>query len=509
MAAHRKARGRHRARAGSPGATGRHTLDGVTVARLRRSVSVAALSVALTTPLTAHASTLISIGATGSWTDAPVNALKNWHQTHASDEPVTDTVVVDYPASLGFIGMPMGESVAQGTLALLAAIQSIDGKKIVVCESQGCLSATLLLQQFAADPTLAPAGGELIFVMVGNPATAGGGTSAQNPGVYHPFFRITFFGSTPDSPFQTVNVTREYDFFADRPLDSTNTLAVLNNLAAFLQVHPFYGDVDMNDPDNLVKVVGNTKFVLVPTERLPMLDSWYDAADTWLTLTGSSSLMEQVRALDARLREIIDQDYDRTGYVSQGTLQQDQGDQPGSADGGGDASAGEPVALQEDSGRPADSEDVASGTPNDVDPDALRTAQQDTGATEDQQAPGSAAESEPDAVSGDDGTTAETAQSEADTKAGSPAADTETDESEGHDSEEHDAEGHDSDDEKQNSDESGADEDSRADTDKDDSPGRTQPATTPATKKPQVSAPAAQKSADKGSARSETATDAA
>lgn len=281
---------------------------------------MALLSVAVAAPATAQASTLISIGATGSWTYAPVNALQNWHHTHASDDPVTTTEVVEYPASLGFVGMPMGESVDLGMVALLAAIQATVGNKIIVCESQGCLSVTKLLQQFALDPDSAPAAGDLILVMVGNPGTAGGGASAQGAGQFEPFFRITFPGQTPDSPYQTVNVTREYDFFADRPTDITNALAVLNNLAAFLRVHPFYGDVDMNAPENLIKVIGNTRYVLIPTERLPMLESWYDVAETWATLTGESALLDEVKALDARLREIIDADYDRSGYVAQGSL---------------------------------------------------------------------------------------------------------------------------------------------------------------------------------------------
>lgn len=328
MAAHRRTRGRHRAsrraplfRPASPNSA------------VRRSVTAAALAAALTAPAQAHASTLISIGATGSWANTPVTALQQWHYTHGfPDDPVTATAVVEYPASLGFIGMPMGESVAEGTAALLRAVTSISGRKVIVCESQGCLSVTELLQRFAADPAGAPTAGELTLVMIGNPATAGGGASAQSPGEYEPFFRITFIGPTPEGPYHTVNVTREYDFFADRPADTTNALAMINNLAAFLRVHPYYGDVDMADPDNLVKVVGNTTYVLVPTEQLPMLQSLYAVAETWATLTGQSDLLDEVKALDARLRAIIDADYDRSGYVPQGLPSSTDGGAPPPAD---------------------------------------------------------------------------------------------------------------------------------------------------------------------------------
>lgn len=382
-------------------------------------MAAAAMSLSLVTPVTAGASTLISIGATGSWDNAPVTALRQWPTTHTfADDPVTDAVVVEYPASLGFIGMPMGESVAEGAAGLLRAIESISGRKIIACESQGCLSVTQLLAQFIADATTAPAAEDLIIVMVGNPATSGGGAAAQNPGGYEPFFRITFGGATPESQYETVNVTREYDFFADRPVDDPNALAVWNNLVAFLVVHPIYGDVDMDDPDNLVKVVGNTTYVLVPTKQLPMLQSLYDTAEAWRLLTGQADLLQQVEALDARLRAIIDQDYDRSGYVPKGSLEPiEPDDDPVDTD----PSAPEPVKPDhdpEDSAAvqvTADSHDAREDDPDDRDKEALdspaseddperSTALKDTDTDEDDEPAGdrsSTADSEPAADPGD------------------------------------------------------------------------------------------------------------
>lgn len=300
-----RGRGRHRAKT-------QHTWMG--------PLTATTLSISLMAPATAHASTLISIGATGSWANTPVTGLQRWPVTNNFGDPVTATRVVEYPASLGFIGMSMEDSVLQGAAALLNAIESVSGRKIVACESQGCLSVTRLLMQFATDHGTAPARDDLIIVMIGNPATAGTGASAQNAGEYEPFFRITFPGATPETQYETVNVTREYDFFADRPSTDPSVLSILNNLVAFLVVHPFYADVDMDDPENLIKVVGNTTYVLIPTKQLPMLQSLYDAARAWQRLTGQTDLLEDVEALDARLRAIIDQDYDRSGFVPQGSL---------------------------------------------------------------------------------------------------------------------------------------------------------------------------------------------
>lgn len=299
-----KGRGRHRAKAPHNWIT---------------PLTATAMSLSLIAPVTAHASTVLSIGATGSWTDAPVTGLQRWPYTkNFADDPVTHTEVVRYPASLGFIGLSMEESVAQGAAALYQAIQSTPGRKIITCESQGCLAVTRVLMQFTADPTTAPTD-DLIIVMIGNPATAGGGASAQNSGMWEPFFRITYPGATPETDYETFNVTREYDFFADRPQTDSNTLAIWNNLVAFLVVHPFYGDVDMEDPDNLVKIVGNTTYVLIPTKQLPMLKSLYDAAEAWHLLTGSTTLLQEVESLDARIRAIIDLGYDRSGFVQQGS----------------------------------------------------------------------------------------------------------------------------------------------------------------------------------------------
>ncbi|WP_395311184.1 PE-PPE domain-containing protein [Mycobacterium sp. AMU20-3851] len=324
------------------------------------------LSLSLMAPVTAHASTLISIGATGSWTNTPVTGLQRWPVTNNfADDPVTATEVVEYPASLGFVGMSMEDSVLEGAAALLQAIGSISGRKIVACESQGCLSVTQLLMQFAADPGIAPARDDLIIVMIGNPATAGTGASSQNAGEYEPFFRITFPGATPETQYETVNVTREYDFFADRPSTDPSVLAVLNNLVAFLVVHPFYADVDMDDPDNLIKVVGNTTYVLIPTKQLPMLQSLYDAARAWQRLTGQTDLLEDVEALDARLRAIIDRDYDRSGYVPQGSPQEPEDADAPEAEDQTTATSEDAVPAQtiEDQSRQVDSESANSPEP--------------------------------------------------------------------------------------------------------------------------------------------------
>ena len=329
-----RGRGRHRAKS-------QHTW--------MAPLTATTLSISLMAPVSAQASTLISIGATGSWDNAPITGLQEWPaRNNFADDPVTATEVVEYPAALGFVGMSMEESVAAGTAALLRAIVSISGRKVITCESQGCLSVTRLLQQFAADPHTAPARAELIIVMIGNPATAGTGAAAQNAGEYEPFFRITFPGATPETQYETINVTREYDFFADRPDGDPSALAVLNNLVAFLVVHPFYGEVDMDDPDNLIKVVGNTTYVLVPTKELPILQSLYDAARAWQLLTGRTTLLEEVEALDARLRAIIDQGYDRSGYVPQGSLQPEEPAAP--ADRDGDPDDPSPDTSDEDAG---------------------------------------------------------------------------------------------------------------------------------------------------------------
>lgn len=279
---------------------------------------------------TGSAATGISIGATGAQPGVAVSAANNWHWNNSAypDDPdwdVTSIKVVDYPASPGvwpFMSMDKSTDIAMAKLA--ETIAATSGPIVLAGESQGTVGITKLLLYYKENPSVAPAAGDLVIVMYGSPNTPRGGLSAQNPGKRDPAVNLVHSGPVPDSPYQTIVIVREYDFFADVPNDSNNLLAMMNRWAGFGLVHPNYGNVNPNDPNNLVRQEGNITIILVPTKELPMLSGMYNAAKFWKSLTGDSSWLKNVQAMDAQLRKQIDPAFDRSGFGPMGTPQPDQ-----------------------------------------------------------------------------------------------------------------------------------------------------------------------------------------
>lgn len=90
---------------------------------------------------------------------------------------------------------------------------------------------------------------------------------------------------------------------ADFPDNPLNLVATANALAGFVYVHTSYTDVDLYSSDNLVAEDGNTTYVLVPTENLPLLEP--------LRQMGFGELADQ---LNTPLKKVVDAAYDRSGY---------------------------------------------------------------------------------------------------------------------------------------------------------------------------------------------------
>ena len=141
--------------------------------------------------------------------------------------------------------------------ALDTAINSTSGSIIVFAYSNGAQVAQQWLAQFANEPS-APSPADLTFVLIGNPTRADGGVDAPSGG---PVW--------PQSQYQVLDIAREYDWAADYPNNPSSPyylLAVLNVFAGFFTIHADYTNVNINDPANAVWTVGNTTYVLVPTQ---------------------------------------------------------------------------------------------------------------------------------------------------------------------------------------------------------------------------------------------------
>ncbi len=213
--------------------------------------------------------------------------------------------------------------------ALDYAIKNItaDGagdKKIVYAFSGGARVASVWLEEHAEDAD-APDADDLTFVLIGNGGRKYGGVNGW-------WYADTLLTPT-DTQYSVIDVAREYDPIADFPDDPFNLLALANAFAAFYYVHMDYSEVDLDDGANYVWTEGNTTYVFVPTENLPLLQGLRDL--------GLDSLAD---VLEEPLREIIDGAYDRE-YL-EGV--EPQGEQS-AADDSSDIAEIAPLSVEQDS----------------------------------------------------------------------------------------------------------------------------------------------------------------
>lgn len=172
-----------------------------------------------------------------------------------------------------------------GIATIETTIDTTPGTKVVFSYSEGARSVADWMQEHADDPD-APSPDELSFVVIGNPTRAYGGSDRQ---------------VMPETQYQVIDISRQYDTASDFPDNPFNLLALLNSLAAFTVIHTDYEDVDMHDPANIVWKEGNTTYVFVPTENLPLLEP--------LRRLGLTDLAD---ALNGPLKEIVERGYDRS-----------------------------------------------------------------------------------------------------------------------------------------------------------------------------------------------------
>ncbi|MCH9667608.1 MAG: PE-PPE domain-containing protein [Actinomycetia bacterium] len=176
-----------------------------------------------------------------------------------------------------------------GVVELDEALRTYASEQLIVYGySQGARVAKDWLDQYAGtEDALSPSA--LSFVLIGNPGRKYGGS------------RVGLDEMTPDTEYNVLDVSRQYDLSSDTPDNPLNLLAMINAYAGFSSIHVDYEDVDIYDPANYVWTEGNTTYVFVPTERLPILGFLYGV--------GLAGLAD---ALDAPLRAQIEKAYDRS-----------------------------------------------------------------------------------------------------------------------------------------------------------------------------------------------------
>ena len=186
-------------------------------------------------------------------------------------------------------GLPVvGE--ADGLRALTSAIRTAQAPTTVVGFSQGALISSAWLEDNAGKAG-APAPEDLSFVLVANPLRKYGGV--------RPVYDLG--DTTPESDYSVLDIAIEYDGAADFPDDPFNLLALANAFAGFQYVHIYrYDDVDLENSEKLVWQDGNTTYVLIRSQNIPLLEP--------LRILGLNELADR---LNDPLKAIIDSAYDR------------------------------------------------------------------------------------------------------------------------------------------------------------------------------------------------------
>lgn len=202
----------------------------------------------------------------------------------------------------GFSDLTYDDSVQQG-VQLLAGQQPAAGD-VIFGYSQGAVAASLYKATHTGNT----------YILVENPSRANGGVMQRFTGITIPFIDVTFSGATPNNGDLTIDVTRQYDGWADFPRYLWNPLAVANAVMGILLIH---GDTQTEltaaeleaaqasgDSDYYQYHAGsNTHYYVIKTYPIPLL----------MPVEGilPDSL---IAALDAPLRSFIETAYDRTDY---------------------------------------------------------------------------------------------------------------------------------------------------------------------------------------------------
>lgn len=201
-----------------------------------------------------------------------------------------ERVSVDWPAEAtpytGADDLTLGASIDVGITNLSAEIDAalarlsrdedgnvINGERVtVVGLSAGSLVVTEVLRLAAADPD-APDGQEINFVVVADSSRQ---EIIDDTESYNPVYDYTY-RPAPETVYDTIVVTGEYDGFADFPDRWWNLNAVANAMAGALFVHvpTMFADLTEVPAENITVDVnslgGSTTHYLIPAERLPLV----------------------------------------------------------------------------------------------------------------------------------------------------------------------------------------------------------------------------------------------
>ena len=221
-------------------------------------------------------------------------------------------VSVKWPAQAGPMtgrgDLTLGASIAQGKTNLTAQInnalgQVANGEKVtVVGLSAGSLVVNEVLRELEGSAD-APGKDKITFVVVADSSRQKVISQAR----YNSNFDYTY-QPAPETKYDVIVVTGEYDGMADFPDRWWNVLAIANAIAGGIYVHVpvMYADLSKVPAQNISvdtnSVGGTTTHYLVPTEKLPLV-----------------RMFPSLAKREAELRAKIDAGYSRNDVVAQAT----------------------------------------------------------------------------------------------------------------------------------------------------------------------------------------------
>ncbi len=252
--------------------------------RLWAAVGVVAVGCS---PGIASASTALILGGAGRYADLTDEELAEALGGYFAD--------YDSRVNVPFAGTDdFGESIDAATDSMYDAVYSTPGKKTIGGVSQTAPAIAEVLRRLADDPD-APPPSELDAAMYGAPSPF--------------FFHLSGveYQPLPETPYNLLVVTAEYDGVADFPDNPFNLLAVVNAFMGYNQLHYPAAFTDISQvPQEYITTTTNSKggtttTVLIPTPVLPLLKPLADM--------GVSD--ETVAYLDKILRPLVDSAYHR------------------------------------------------------------------------------------------------------------------------------------------------------------------------------------------------------
>jgi hypothetical protein len=147
----------------------------------------------------------------------------------------------------GLFDLTGDQSIEAGVVDLEAEMAAHGNDHLVIYGySQGAVVAVKekrkLAEQYPAGTT-AP---DIDFVLGGDVGLPNGGFGARFPGLHIPVLDWSYDGATPtDTQFDTVEINRQYDGFADFPLYPLNVIATLNAVLGMFYVHTWPFDASL------------------------------------------------------------------------------------------------------------------------------------------------------------------------------------------------------------------------------------------------------------------------